>query len=811
MDKTNTPCEVCRGAIERRQRCFYNTENEFQYDHHKTPQSLRTSSDMGCHICATMWRSLSGSQRNRVMMEGYCGRGFFTNLSLLDAEVMAPGSSEYQDIVFLVVAFGVGLGGSVGDETRLPSVMFLMLPDRELINGWWSGTDIKEYNHDEVSEYSTGSEASLALMMRWFRQCVETHTRCNMVRKNASDWYPTRLIDLGNNSEKDIRPRLIVTRNVCPEGPYVTLSHRWGSAKFLQLKKECLKNLQNAIPSSELPKTFLDAMAVSRRLGVRYIWIDSLCIIQNNRDDWLREASLMHQVYSNSFCNISATGATDSSTGLFKERAPHFLHPCTINMSWKGSPLSQYQVEESKFWTSHVGNAPLNQRAWVVQERLLAPRIIHFGSQQLLWECCELDAAEKYPHKLPPTLASGQAFYKILDPLVENPHPSHDDQQSQNDPPENENTKINLYHGWYRILEAYTKSHLTNPSDKLIALSGIAKQMAQVLRDDYIAGLWKSHLPVQLLWFIPDDISTRTLEPSRPASLYRAPSFSWASLDAAITPGWFTEDWDGGNQLILAEALDVSIETETADTTGAVKGGAVCIRGMLKTVRLDRMATFTTQWDMTVDGVPLVRRNDQVDRQQQEQQEQQNQDQEKEEEEIERFSPQVMLDLPPPLSISTLPVSVSDPPSPQQTQTQDHHIQSNLQPYYTKPLYILPIEAKLPPSAHKTRFQNKQHPPTPISLMGLLLSPVVVEQTPQSHLHLQPEPKPQSQFHRIGVWSAHQKSHIQQLLPPLRSQTPPLSPPPPPGDTPLTENENKKEPKVCEDLVGDGKSTVWII
>lgn len=232
-------------------------------------------------------------------------------------------------------------------------------------------------------------------------------------------WYPTGLIDIGESITADVR--LIVTSESSPNGPYVTLSHCWGSARSLQLTSSSLADLKLLILVGDLPRTFKESFEVTRRLGLRYIWIDSLCIIQDSKDDWLHEAALMHKVYSHSYCTIAAAASGDGYQGLFRHRAPHFLYPSEIEIPWL-SRTGKYQLIDYDFWSSQVQDQPLHRRGWVVQERLLAPRVLHFSSQQLLWECCELDAAEKYPRGLPTVLASsGGALFKGLDPQKDGP------------------------------------------------------------------------------------------------------------------------------------------------------------------------------------------------------------------------------------------------------------------------------------------------------------------------------------------------------------------------------------------------------
>lgn len=543
---------------------------------------------------------------------------------------------------------------------------------------------MEQHNIQDTLETSTASTTSWAVAQRWFQRCAETHARCNLINTEMIGWYPTRLIDLGSF---DSEPRLIITNDTDMQGRYVTLSHRWGSSQLLQLKTASLHSFRQEIPSSSLPRTFLDAMEVARRLGVRYIWIDSLCIIQDSRADWLKEAALMHQVYSGSLCNISATSGRESSLGLFVKRDPSLLLPCRIDMSWDDGPESSYQVDHTSFWASQVLEASLNQRAWVVQERLLSPRVLHFGHQQILWECRELDAAEKYPEKLPLVLASGQGFYKAIDPLTDDPH------HNKN----TEDQKLRIYQGWYRILGTYSDSLLTMPEDKLVAISGIARKVQTIMPDNrYVAGLWLGYLPSQLLWFVKDCKQCNGEPSIRQETPYRAPSFSWASLDGSITPGWFT-DANDTSQKIVAEIVEAFVEPETDDMFGPVRGGFVRIRGHLKRIRLSRMATLATTWNMEANGVLLDSDSN---------------SETYEENEVRRFSPQIMLD-------------VDQPGFNEEQQSR---------------LYCMPVEGKIIGS-EQYRIR---------SLMGLLLEEVQNELV--------------GRFKRIGVFAAHRRDHIDQLM-----------------------------------------------
>jgi hypothetical protein len=150
----------------------------------------------------------------------------------------------------------------------------------------------------------------------------------------------------------------------------------------------------NEIPMTILPQTFRDAISITRRLGVQYLWIDSLCIIQDSEEDWERESSMMGSVYQNGMCNIGATAASNGTVGCFSERDPLLAQPCRVKIEkdLKKFKLKKgtYNLVPKKLWDAGLSEAPLLRRAWVVQERVLTQRMLHFGRNQLFWECNEL-------------------------------------------------------------------------------------------------------------------------------------------------------------------------------------------------------------------------------------------------------------------------------------------------------------------------------------------------------------------------------------------------------------------------------------
>ena len=246
------------------------------------------------------------------------------------------------------------------------------------------------------SDSNTGSEKAWKVATQWLDQCDRLHSTCN--RKSQPSWMPTRLLDVGTTGSKCLR--LHVTDGNSPPLRYTTLSHCWGKIRIERLLETNFDSRVQGIDITTLPKTFQDAIDITHRLGIRYLWIDSLCIIQDSKDDWAKESSVMGSVYQNGFCNIAATAAPDGGTGCFMERDPNLARKCRIRINATLSKFrlkpDQYDLVPQKLWEDGLSSAPLLQRAWVVQERLLAPRVLHFGRNQLFWECSELVSTPIY-------------------------------------------------------------------------------------------------------------------------------------------------------------------------------------------------------------------------------------------------------------------------------------------------------------------------------------------------------------------------------------------------------------------------------
>jgi hypothetical protein len=392
-------------------------------------------------------------------------------------------------------------------------------------------------------------------VLEWINHCSESHPACAQIRQ--SDWYPTRLLDLGSSAGHDSRTsvRLIETRDARPTGPYVTLSHCWGDAAILKLEKELLTQFKEGISIKQLPRTFVDAIAVARYLQVRYIWIDSLTIIQDDGEDWVRESVSMGQVYQNSFCNIGATGSSNSHGGLFFARKPEFVLPTLAVLNGQ-----QVDLDWDADWDGLVHNQNLMRRAWVVQERWLCPRMLHFCRDQVYWEC-KTGAASESSSEL-----------------------SSEDTISLAGRPTKSDTATTLAERWDWMVYFYSRGNLTFASDKLVAFSGMARAMQRVVGDRYVAGLWVKDFIFHLTWSMQWELTMTS--PYRPKE-YVAPSWSWASVNGSTRfLGWWRTK-DDKEQIIRETATVSSIHLEYTDFDpfGRVKDGNVRMWGPLMNIK----------------------------------------------------------------------------------------------------------------------------------------------------------------------------------------------------------------------------------
>jgi Heterokaryon incompatibility protein (HET) len=260
-----------------------------------------------------------------------------------------------------------------------------------------------------------------------------------------------------------------------------------------------------------IPRTFLDAMVVARALGIRYIWIDALCIVQNDYSEWQSEAAKMQDIYAGSSFTIAATDSADGSGGCFfdasktddsvaEERCTFFSAKLVT-----GRPSILVKMQSNDIRTS-TEKGVLQTRGWVLQEMVLSHRIVHFMRRGVYWQCKTNFKTEEG------VSFDAKAMRNTFLPI---PHET--------------STGLNKF--WWRWMENYSKRCFTFPKDRIPAMAGLIQHYQALTGDVPILGLWENSFHQDLLWVRenpPDDETVSTNE------LSNIPSWSWLSCPARL-------------------------------------------------------------------------------------------------------------------------------------------------------------------------------------------------------------------------------------------------------------------------------------
>ncbi|KAF2197334.1 HET-domain-containing protein [Delitschia confertaspora ATCC 74209] len=355
--------------------------------------------------------------------------------------------------------------------------------------------------------------AQFQLLRAWLHHCDKSHD-CNEYQDKSEIVLPTRLLYVGDTKDPGYVSdfvRLVFASDTTRQA-YIALSHCWGDLPVEERKMYCttqdnINRRLGGFSISELPKTFQDAIKVTRELGILYLWIDSLCIIQyeDNDEDWKRESSQMENVFSAAYCTIAASSAIDSNAGFLERHvSSEYVH--VQNASGKRF----YITTDIDDFDNDVGKAPLNTRAWVMQEGVLARRTIHFSANQMYWECgegvwCENLTRLKSPFK---------NKYFTLDPHFPKRLVRFGDRRTVN--------FISF------LFQDYSKRHLTVLTDRHVAISGLEGRIRDALKCQSRYGIFQKYLHRNLLWKASDSKVKEILYD------YHVPSWSWMAYSGGI-------------------------------------------------------------------------------------------------------------------------------------------------------------------------------------------------------------------------------------------------------------------------------------
>ena len=523
------------------------------YDpHHESYMSLRTSKVLGCIICRRLYFHL---------LEAAAAK----KLSLQEALTKPPVTIAALGLYEINIRSAVELEAA-DFNLKFCSNQMRIDPSKYEFHEMVARAQFAETDKAVPSFVSRDhlptpifSGDSWKLAGRWLTECQTGHKRCSNPAFGQEMFMPSRLLEIKGSSD-DFEVRLIEQADRDKRVPYITLSYCWGQSRFYVLNSSTRPELLAGVCSARLPKLFQDVFVVVKKLGVERVWIDSLCILQDSNDDWRAQSAQMHRIYSSSVCTIAASGSFSSEETLFSCRDPELLEPFEERMNFL-SCRDTYLFVDARFWKDSVERSPLSKRAWAFQERLLSPRVLHFGKKQIFWECAELEACEIFPQGIGGVMLGRASEYKSLDL-------EHYDYFGSS-------VEASAKTLWRHLVEMYTHCQLTRKQDKLAAFSGIAKYIQSLLGgEQYLAGLWRKELHFQLLWRVErhGQSSGGLCE-----SEYRAPSWSWASHDVPLANQTHSKGWVLENPPITI--LDAKVEPVCSDVTGQVSNGFIRLTG----------------------------------------------------------------------------------------------------------------------------------------------------------------------------------------------------------------------------------------
>ncbi|CAE7208472.1 hypothetical protein P3342_011048 [Pyrenophora teres f. teres] len=438
------------------------------------------------------------------------------------------------------------------------------------IDGAWSHT-----SRDLLSPL----DERLDLAKSWLDNCLESHSRCPPIVNKL----PKRLLMLGD-ADDDIH----LYETAGERASYVALSYCWGTAGNIKTTQENLKQRLKRIHTQEIPKTILDAVHITRHFGFKYLWVDSLCIVQNDRIDWAEQAPMMSDVYNKAAFTIAAHSENVHGGCLSTDQTRNTaLATFDTIIAGQSTTISiRMDTRNNGLCPAHGVNgnerSKLENRGWTLQEYFLAERILHCTNSEMAWECsshtsceCSTESEPDYGFRI-----GAQEFKKLI--------------CWKPDSMQQRSYLVNKIHDmWRDVVEEFTHRSLTFSDDKLPAIAGLASAVSQAFpgilsTTDYIFGLWRKDLISHLLWCrINDGTSTERL------SQNKAPSWSWASLshgpvfypaDNSIVD-WFCEQWEFIEE---CEILSVHCSPSTPNIFGPGTG-RIRLEGKLRQITLDHI------------------------------------------------------------------------------------------------------------------------------------------------------------------------------------------------------------------------------
>ncbi|KAI1734989.1 heterokaryon incompatibility protein-domain-containing protein [Xylaria scruposa] len=516
------------------------------YEHYNYYQ-IQQSADMGCQLCELIWDLTEGeewakdwifddSESTVITYDKIVVRAVSDRDS--DSLCTTPESAAGSDDEELARARAVleKSGGAINPEFRISNLR-VDIP-RDGCDGFSDDAPLLHlvtYEDNPAAKYVPGRWQAKTLtpevvgeVIEWLNECQDKH---ESYMKRRDQVLPRRVIDVGSEGNSADIPKLHVSDHG-EKGEYAALSYCWGHDPQVMTTIATLSSYVNGLPPN-ISNTIKDAITVCRKLGTRFLWVDALCIIQDDGEDKADQLAAMGAIYKQAHYTIAAAGASKVSEGFLADTTPnegarHIFAslPLYIDESTSGNI---YIREQSLRFVDPQDEQPLFYRAWTLQEMLLSPRVLVFDSHQLMLKCHKrwfnpvgpktyLSYEEYYGPDMPAAIFGGASELSDFNAGG----------SASNKP---------LSSVWSSIVEEYSRRDLSFFTDRLPALAGIASELSAIYGERYLAGFWETSIVRHLGWtrsvnFLQHSPLFNGISDKEPAGV---PSWSWASMPFPVT------------------------------------------------------------------------------------------------------------------------------------------------------------------------------------------------------------------------------------------------------------------------------------
>ncbi|KAL2070594.1 hypothetical protein VTL71DRAFT_13620 [Oculimacula yallundae] len=538
-----------------------------------------------CRLCCLMFDALREHRRNIIKLKSIIDAGpcssdppWTVRLWLGDLtewkfaiEVDGEEGPYFPDLGFVIAVVTCFTGNLSEDEWKSKDGENVMHGTIEVCDQMV----LPQMNSPKRLSALSSSNLSFSIIRNWIEECDASHDKCKTMTEGISAGFlPPRLIDVGPY-DGSRQPFLCVVREDL-EGEqrdlrYTALSYCWGKSGTLWTTGSNISERRVGIALNDFPGTIRDAVLITRKLGIQYLWVDALCILQGGKDDkkaqndWEQHSLIMGDIYGNAFVTLGAAAATHADSGIFNERKLPLYCRIPLDTENEIDSVDLCSGSPREYGNFHISHKmqPLYKRSWAFQEKALSKRFLAYQTGQIYWWCPEERLIE-----------DGTTISSYSDTLSAYP------------------TETWNSSTWRRLVEKYSKTEATYEEDKLPALSGLAKTIHETTKDEYVAGLWKNTILDGLLW--------KTRKPSlvhRPTE-YRAPSWSWAALNgevvwlgAMIPDPYDDESWKYEVQYV-ARFVNDNITVSNSNPFGEVANGYISIHGLVKNLDENELQEF---------------------------------------------------------------------------------------------------------------------------------------------------------------------------------------------------------------------------